>query len=284
MKIVKVIAAFGKDHTSWEYSSIKNFKYRRMKKLSYLLLLISATSVLVACEKEKTSTDIIKQTNVSKLVMQKATNVFSNTSQSPFKINSAGLYQGFLYLSVSYTGGEKIHEFVVNWDGKINNEGDKKVMDLIVNHSDVNDYGTSTVYDSIAANILDLGITTEQLNNPDLWIRVTNSTNPDNIFFFKAGNEYIDPFSIIYSRNVKVVKEGCSEYGLWGDLWLISNDAKPVSHYFVTEIDKTISYTPAANDLLRIEFKYSYITDSSKVCSQLNLLKAIPIKISKLEK
>ena len=29
-------------------------------------------------------------------------------------------------------------------------------------------------------------ITNEELNDQDLWIRVTNSTDHDNVFFFKA--------------------------------------------------------------------------------------------------
>jgi hypothetical protein len=81
---------------------------------------------------------------------------------------------------------------------------------------------------------------------------------------------------------VKVVREGCKEYGLWGELWLESNDASPVSHYFVSHADNSISYTPAENDLLKIEFTYSFITDSSAVCPQLTALKAQPIRITKL--
>jgi hypothetical protein len=255
-----------------------------MKKLKWFLFIIAAISVLVACEKEKTSTDIIKQTNVSKLVMKKSTSAFSPVGNSPFEIHSAGLFHGSLYMSVSYTGGEKVHEFTVNWDGKIIDEAEKKVIDLIIYHSDMNDQVKFLVYDSISADISNLGIPKEELNNTNLWIRVTNSTKTSNKFLFKAVDEYIDPISIIYNRNVKVVREGCADYGLWGDLWLICNDANPVSYYFVTEIDKTISYTPVANDLLKIEFMHSYVADSSKVCPQLYLLKAIPIKITKLVK
>ena len=255
-----------------------------MKKSKCLLLFFAAIILLAACEKEKSSTDIIEQTNVSKLVMQKSTSGYSPVGNSPFEIHSAGVFQGSLYMSVSFTGGEKVHEFTVKWDGNIIDEAEKKVIDLVIYHSDMNDQGKYLVYDSISADISNLGIPKEELNKPNLWFRVINSTKISNKFLFKAADEYTDPFSIIYNRNVKVTKEGCADYGLWGDLWLVSNDANPVSHYFVNEIDNTISYTPVENDLLLIEFRYSCVTDSSKVCPQLKLLSAIPIKITKLVK
>lgn len=237
---------------------------------------------LASCQKEKTSPDNPKQPNSSKLVFQKSGSGSSVGNTLPFEIHSAGLYQGILYMSVSFRGGEKVHQFTVNWNGEIIYEEDKKILELFVWHSDVNDQTNSMVFDSISANILDLGITNEELNDAALWIRVINGNNSENTFLFKATNEYTDPLTILYTRNVKVVSEGCQKYGIWGELWLESNDAGPVSHYFVSNIDNSITYTPSVNDLLKIEFSYSFITDSLTVCPQLEQLKAQPIKIMKL--
>lgn len=254
-----------------------------MKKVKLLLMFLSAVALLISCQKEKTaSPDVIKQTNESKLIIQKSGSGNVVTNQSPFVIHSAGLYQGILYMSVSFTGGLKAHEFTVNWDGNFINDGDKKEINLIVSHADVNDQGTSAVFDSISANILSLGITADELNDPLLWIRVTNSANSENTFFFKSSTEYTDPASITYTRDVKVVNEGCSDYGIWGELWLVTNDNGPISHYFVMTIDNSITYTPVENDLLKIDFNYTYLTDSLKICTQLNQLNAQPVKITKI--
>jgi len=256
-----------------------------MRNFKIVTLIFTAIIFFISCEKEKSRQEIPQQAVKSKMILQKSANASSTYSQAPFEIHSAGLFQGVLYMSVSYTGGEKIHEFTVNWNGNIVNEGTEKVMDLTVYHSDVNDRGNLMLFDSITANIIDLGITNEELNDLDLWIRVTNSTNPDNVFFFKAVSESVDPVDpvdIIYNREVKVVREGCSEYGIWGELWLISNDSDPVSHYFVTEMESSVSYIPVENELLKIEFRYSYIADSSMVCPQLNQLKPLPVKITRV--
>jgi hypothetical protein len=253
-----------------------------MKNLKWLSLLLGAMMLLAACQKEKSSPETTKQANSSKMILQKSVSGSAVANTSPFEIHSAGVYEGTLYMSVSFTGGEKIHQFTVNWSGNIITADDKKVIELVVFHSDANDQANTMVYDSISANILDLGITNEELTDPALWIKVINSTNSENTFFFKVTNEYVDPLTILYTRDVKVVKEGCQAYGLWGELWLESNDESPVSHYFVSDIEKTISYAPAENDLLKIEFNYSFITDSTTVCPQLKQLKAQPIRITKL--
>lgn len=256
-----------------------------MKNIKLLLLLLAAIAMLISCQKEKTSSpDVIKQTNVSKLSIQKSGSETTTAKQSAFVIHSAGLYQGTLYMSVSFTGGQATHEFTVTWNGNVINNGEKKEIDLIVYHPYVNDQGTSTVFDSISADILPLGITTDELNDPQLWIRVTNSNNSENSFFFKASNELTDPVSITYTRDVKVVKEGCSDYGIWGDLWLVTNNTGSISHYFVMAIDNSITYAPVENDLLKIDFNDTYLTDSLKVCPQLNQLNAQPIKITKITK
>jgi hypothetical protein len=256
-----------------------------MKKIKLLLLFFLAALLLISCQKEKTaSPDVIKQTNVSKLIFQKSGSGTNSTNQSPFVIHSAGVYQGTLYMSVSFIGGLKTHEFTMNWNGNLKTDGDKKEIDLVVYHANVNDQGTSTVYDSISANILPLGITTDELNDPLLWIRVTNSNYSENTFFFKASNEYIDPASITNTREVKVVNEGCSDYGIWGDLWLVTNDIGSNSHFFVMAIDNSITYTPVENDLLKIDFNYTYLTDSLAICTQRNQLNAQPIKITKITK
>jgi hypothetical protein len=253
-----------------------------MKKLIYVFVILPLLFLASACEKDKSpQVPAVKQPS-SRMIIQKSGSVPAASSQSAFTINSAGLYQGVLYMSVSYKGGEKVHEFQVNWNGNIVTEGLNKVMELVVYHPDVNDPGILIVSDSVSANILDLGIPAELLNDPSLWIRVINSTNQENTFFFKAANEYTDPFTLVYNRDVRVVKEGCTDYGLWGDLWLVSNDSDPVSHYLVTETENTVSYIPAENDLLKIEFRQSYIADSSRVCEQFSTLKPLPVKITKI--
>jgi hypothetical protein len=255
-----------------------------MKKIQCLFPVIAGIIIFTGCAKENSIPAVIKQANVSKLILQNSGSVNNGANQFPFVINFTGVFQGTLIMSVSFTGGQKVHQFVVNWDGNIINDGDKKEIDLVVYQPDVNDQGTSTVFDSISANIHTLGITNEELNDPLLWIRVTNSGNAENTFFFKSYNVYVDPTSITYTRDVKVVNDGCSVYGLWGDLWLVTNDAGPVANYFVMATDNSISYTPAENDLLKIDFNYTYLTDSLKICPQLNQLQARPIKITKITK
>ena len=112
-----------------------------MKKVKLLLLFLAAVWLLISCQKGKTSSpDVLKQTNVSKLIIQKSGTLTDAVNQSPFVIHSAGLstglYQAILYMSVSFTGGEKVHQFTVNWNGNIINEADKKVIELVVYHSD----------------------------------------------------------------------------------------------------------------------------------------------------
>jgi len=261
-----------------------------MKRLRFAVLILPVLIFFIGCEKNNNPKEVSGEEIKSKMFLQKSGDVVPVSDQSPFEIHSAGLYKGVLYMSVSFTGGDKPHEFTVSWDGMLKSVGDNKVMELIVYHSTASDQGTEMVFDSVSANITDLGVTSEVLNDTSLWIRVVNSTNIENKFFFRITNayidpiEYIDPVTVIHSRNVKVIKEGCGKYGIWGDLWLISNDSEPVSHYFVTEIDNSVLYTPAENDLLRIEFNYSFITDSSTVCPQLNLLQAVPVKIKALTK
>ena len=256
-----------------------------MKKYKLMFLFLTTAVLLLSCQKEKSyDPDVIKQTKESKMVLQKTENGTVPADQLPFVIHSAGLYQGTIYLSISFTGGIETHQFTVIWDGSFISNGDKKEMDLIVYHPYVNDPGTSTVYDSISANILPLGICLEELNNPLLWIRVTNSLNPENTFFFKASNNYVDPVIIPNVRKVKVVKEGCSDLGLWGDLWLVSEDTVPAFHYFVMATDESVTYKPVEGDHLKINFDYTYITDSLNVCTQLKQLNAQPIKITKITK
>lgn len=88
----------------------------------------------------------------------------------------------------------------------------------------------------------------------------------------------------IYTKEVKVVKEGCSVYGIWGDFWLSSSENNTVSYYLVQEIDKNINYAPIENDKLKISFKYAVLSDSLKVCPPYKQLRPTAINIVSLIK
>jgi len=257
-----------------------------MKKLNCLFLFLAIVLFISGCRKESSSsgTEIVKQSNVSKVTLRKSASVSEGTNQSAFQLHSAGIYQEMLFMSVSYTGGNLVHEFIVNWDGNINQDGDKKVITLTVSHPEINDTGLKSVFDSVSADISLLGITPEMLNDPLLWVKVVNSTDASNSFLFQTVSTYVDPLTVVHTRNVKVVREDCTGMGLWNDLWLVTTDATDVSYFFVKEIDNSVTYTPSENDLLKIDYNLSWLTDSLNLCPAYLQLKATPIKVLKVTK
>ena len=50
----------------------------------------------------------------------------ANVNATPFTIEYAGVYDNLLYANVTYIGGEKKHEFSVNWDGNVIESEDSK--------------------------------------------------------------------------------------------------------------------------------------------------------------
>lgn len=253
-----------------------------MRKFNFIFLGLFLVVLASSCKKDELK-GTKEQSNISELLVTKSDEISQGMEQSPFEIHSAGIYQQNLYLSVSYEGGEETHLFQVGWDEQFLNEDDKRVMEFIVYHPKVVDEGGYIVYDSIISDLSKLDLPAEELANPDLWVRVINSTLTSNQFMFLMNPGQSDPSENDYKAEVKVVKEGCIEYGLWGELWLVTTGSEE-KYFFVNEIDESINYNPVENDILSIKYNWSYVSDSSAVCNQLSLLGANPVEILELEK
>lgn len=245
-------------------------------------------SLLVSCEKDDSPIESKEQIkHKSHLLVSKSASTSKPENQDDFTIEYAGVYQDMLYLGLIYQGGEKAHEFQVNWDGKKKKEGQKEIIELSVAHLTTGDKGTESVVDSLTAKLGDLKITEEDLKNDNLWFKVINSSNPSNSLIFQKGNQVVNDTGdgsqsvpSLYEMNATVVEVSCSSEGVWGNLWL---KAENDNYCVVKEVDKSINYSPAKDDKLRLKYEYNYL-DSLNVCDQVKELGAYAITIKELEK
>lgn len=262
-------------------------------KRNFFLLLALGLSVLISCNKESNNSAVETTTQESSMTLLKSATAASLTDQAVFTIHSGGFAGEYLYLSLSYLGKTKPHQFNVVWDGVLKTEDEKTVIELSVSHLTNDDPGTTMVNDSLIARFNSLNIEATELENPNLWIRVINTTDASNTLFFKyqsysttvsspaAGS----PGYPITGIEMKVFKAECDNLGIWGDLWLSSASDGTTKYFVVDDKNTSIDYTPKENDRLLIDFEYFYPKDTIKMeaCRQWYDLNARTIKITKLQ-
>jgi len=148
--------------------------------------------------------------------------------------------------------------------------------------------------DSLVAKFSDLRIDKKDLENPNLWIRVKNTTDAQNSLFFQysaansggtSGDLPRTIPSVITNSEMKVVKMNCDKVGVWGDLWLTSEIENVKKYFVVVGQGASVNYTPKENDRLLIDFEDAGLKDSVSVsvCSQFFDLDARTVKITKLQ-
>jgi len=262
-------------------------------KRNFFLLLALCISVLMSCNKESNDSAVETTNQESSMTLLKSAAATTMTDQSAFTIKSGGFVGEYLYLSLSYQGKTKPHQFNVVWNGVLKPENEKTVIELSVSHLTNDDPGTLMANDSLAAHFSSLNIDESELQNPDLWIRVINTTDASNTLFFKYQSSSTtvntpaagSPGYPITGVEMKVFKAECGNVGIWGDLWLSSDKNGILSYYLVSDKDATIDYTPKENDRLLIDFEYFYPKDTIKIdaCRQLYDLNARTVKITKLQ-
>ncbi len=262
-------------------------------KRNFFLLLALCLTVLISCNKESNDSAVQTTTQESSMTLLKSATATNQTDQAAFTINSGGFAGEYLYISLSHLGKTKPHQFNVIWDGVLKTEDEKTVIELSVSHLTNDDPGTTMVNDSLIARFNSLNIEATELENPNLWIRVINTTDASNTLFFKyqsysttvrspaAGS----PGYPITGIEMKVFKAECDNLGIWGDLWLSSTYDGTTKYFVVDDKAASIDYTPEENDRLIIDFEYFYPNDTIKMeaCRQWYDLNARTIKITKLQ-
>lgn len=262
-------------------------------KRNFFLLLAFCSTVLISCNKESNDSAVQTTPQESSMTLLKSATAASQTDQAAFTIKSGGFAGEYLYLSLSYQGKTKPHQFNVVWEGVLKTEDEKTVIELSVSHLTNDDPGTTMVNDSLIARFNSLNIDETELENPSLWIRVINTTDASNTLFFKyqsysttvsspaAGS----PGYPITGIEMKVFKAECDNLGIWGDLWLSSAYDGTTKYFVVDDKNASIDYTPKENDRLLIDFEYFYPKDTIKMedCRQWYNLNARTIKITKLQ-
>lgn len=270
-----------------------------MKTFKTLMSIAVLVAVIISCEKseltENQDATTLANTENS-LRLTKSATTTAPTEQDDFTINFAGIYDEYFYMGMTYSGGNKAHEFKVDWDGQVKTSGDRKTIELIVYHMTTGDDAEMMISDSLVAKLSEFNIPKETLEKDNLWFKVINSTNANNVLEFQAeqynnnpdnngtttetgGTTTETPSS--YNVKAKVVEVECNTAGIWENLWL-KEDNK--SNYFVvTKTEESIKYDPLKDDHLDIEYQYSYI-DSTAMCDQFQSLQAAPVQLMKLNK
>lgn len=259
-----------------------------MKKLALLsFTALVALFFFAACQKE--NNDIKKKESILQFSNEKPS--INDVNQTPFTINGAGIYANYIYMCLKYTGGNANHEFIVAWDGVVQQIDSKKFIDLKVYHKNVVDNGTTEVNDSLMLDLKSLNISDEQLKDKSLYFNVINSSNLSNVVVIQSyiqddgGNT--DPGDTTNPNDfnniiVDVVEQGTCSNGAWSRLWLKNSGSN--IYYSPKSIDASINYTPTINDRLKISFERTWYSDSTYVCPAWQNKIVEVIKIKTLEK
>lgn len=258
-------------------------------KTKNLLIVLTLLIIGFACN-EKDNINPLKQEE-SSLKFSEETISIDQINTVPFEIHSAGIYEKDLYMSVSYTGGEVGHEFLVNWDGNVITDDYRKKIKLNIFHLTDDDNGTNQIVDSLFLSISELNIPDDLYKDDSLWYDVVNTTNTENHFLFQANPTVItdDDGSTDTGTTddveMIVISSSCDMQGVWNELWLKNAEDSSDMYYFPLEIDESINYTPMENDKLKIDFEYTYFTDSTVVydCDFWFEHRVFEIKITDLE-
>lgn len=241
---------------------------------------------LAACEKESSTYLSPKESSLS---FSSAPPLSSTVNASPFTISYAGISNEYLYMGLTYTGGELGHEFSATWDGKVTNQDNKRIIELQIFHKNTTDNGTLQITDSLTLSLKSLNIPAELRNDKDFYYKVVNSTKPDNAFLVK---EYISPTEPNNDGNnntpsttnvlVRVIQNDDCAVGKWGTLWLKESNSE--RYLLPLNIADEISYSAIANDILKISFERTHFVDSSSYCDSWANKWVEVITITKLEK
>jgi hypothetical protein len=238
---------------------------KTITKLSFIAL--AALALFIACSKDtnvnKNSESNLRFTNIQPNLDEVNTN--------PFSIDFAGIYGNHMLMEVSYTGGQLGHEFLVLWDGVVQEINTKKFIDLKVYHKNSTDEGTQTMHDSLVLDISYLNISSQLLSDKNLFFNVVNTTNLSNVIVVPAVYSYddgttVDP-NLFENIEVRVVSQGCNK-GIWGDLWLKCTNSE--IYLLPKAIESSIVYSPIENDILNITYERTWLADSTDRCASWN--------------
>lgn len=250
------------------------------------LAIIPLTTLVVfiflsACKKEN---DLDRKVE-SNLKFTESSPSSSEINSKPFTISYAGIWDKYLFLGLTYTGGRTGHEFYVTWNGEIREADAKKYIDLKVSHKNSDDNGTSIITDSLVLDIGTLNIPNELRNDKNLFFNVINTSNPLNVIVVPAvyivdnGNNNNEPpvNPTQYKKEMQVVLQECDK-GAWGGLWLKGLDSDTC--FLPKAIESNISYTPMLNDKLKVTYETTWLADSTNICNfwQGKIVKIVNIK------
>ncbi|NOU20134.1 MAG: hypothetical protein HOO91_21465 [Bacteroidales bacterium] len=256
-----------------------------MKSLALLPLTTLVVFVfLSACKKEND----VNQKNESSLRFSVVNPSPADVNSKPFTISYAGVYDKYLYMGITYTGGKVGHEFFVTWDGNVQDINAKKFIDLKVFHGNTVDDGTTLIADSLLLDISSLNISDGLRNDKSLYFNVINSSDLSNVIVVPAvysndggnnGGTITNPTR--FKKEVQVVSQECDK-GAWGSLWLkgVSSD----TCFLPKIIESGIVYTPALNDKLKITYERTWLADSTNICGSWQGKVVEIINIKALEK
>lgn len=236
----------------------------------FLFTALVAFVLFVACQKEKDE----GQKKESSLRFTNAKPSSSDVNEKPFTIANAGVFDKYLYLGLTYSGGMVGHEFIVTWDGVVKNVETKKFIDLKVYHVNTTDNGTDIISDSLMLDMTNLKISNELRTDKNLYFNVVNTSNLANVIVVPAvyysGNEndgiptIINP-NLFENIDVQVVSQADCSKGVFGSLWLKNSNNE--TFYLPKAVENNISYTPTLNDRLKISFERTWFSDSTTNCS-----------------
>jgi len=236
-----------------------------------VLVVVAAVFMFAACEK---GYDEPEKENLedSKLEFSADAPKGDNVNASPFAIDYAGVWDQYLYMSVSYTGGEWGHEFNVTWDGEVTDEGDKKVIALNIYHLTDDDNGTEQISDSLLLSLQDLNISEEIFNDEKLWFKVVNTSDELNAVMVQAyhsndtGDDNDGNENQTKDIEVVVIKDECG-LGLWTEFWLKASSSDDSEKYYLPlALSNDINYSPKENDKLKIDIEFTWLQDSTQYC------------------
>lgn len=259
-------------------------------KLNVILLLTGLLISCMACD----NNDVIENTDEQEIfetTLKFDADASIDEDMVSFNINSAGLYNDNLYLSLSYTGGEKAHEFSLSSDGEYTEDAEgKKIVQINVLHMTYDDAGTDLIEDSLVISLDDINISDELKEDVDLWYNLVNASNTDNSFLIAINQEEDDDDDDHdvtmpqYTLTLQVINSECNEIGAWTNNWLISDNNDSTFYFIPVELDETIDYTPNTNDNLLVTYEYSAIYDiDNNTCDFVSTEQVYAIKINALE-
>lgn len=249
--------------------------------LKEILILTCIAACTFACNNEnEPSIENLETTSSLKYAEKVPSSAHVNAI--PFTLESAGIHDDHLYANVSYVGGEKKHDFRVNWDGQIKESGENKMIQLNIYHLTDDDNGTRQIKDSLSLSLDKLNIPDDIKETENLIYDIVNTSDQTNHFLVKTNipTPPIEEYTLLYE--LVVTDAGCNQVGEWENYWLKSTGDSTIIHFIPANLDESIQYSPKLNDLLKVRFQFTSPNDLSGAndCEfiQQNPVEAIKIK------